>query len=102
MPKEELKKILRWCGEFTSICFTFKNYDKIWEIGGVHTAPAQRRKGLARLVVEAALYTVLSRGYIPRYQVAEANIPSIRLAETLGLTRFVVAEHYLYCFEGLM
>jgi GNAT superfamily N-acetyltransferase len=80
-----------------STCFTFKNYDKIWEIGGVYTAPAQRRRGLARMVVETALYAVLSRGYIPRYQVAEANIPSIRLAETSGLTKFVVAEHYLYC-----
>jgi GNAT superfamily N-acetyltransferase len=80
-----------------STSFTFKNYDKIWEIGGVYTAPAQRRRGLARLVVETALYAVLSRGYIPRYQVAEANIPSIRLAETSGLTKFVVAEHYLYC-----
>ena len=79
-----------------STCFTFKNYDKIWEIGGVYTAPAQRRKGLARLVVEAALCAVLSRGYIPRYQVAETNAPSIRLAETLGLTKFVVAEHYFY------
>jgi len=80
-----------------STCFTFKNYDKIWEIGGVYTALAQRRKGLARLVVETALYAVLSRGYIPRYQAAETNIPSIRLAQSLGLTKFVVAEHYLHC-----
>jgi GNAT superfamily N-acetyltransferase len=80
-----------------STCFTFKNYDKIWEIGGVYTDPAQRRKGLARLVVEAALYTVLSRGHVPRYQAAETNIPSIHLAETSGLTKFVVAEHYLHC-----
>ncbi len=79
-----------------STCFTFKNYDKIWEIGGVYTAPTQRRKGLARLVVEAALDAVLSRGYIPRYQVAETNIPSMRLAETSGLTEFVVVEHYLH------
>ena len=79
-----------------STCFTFKNYDKIWEIGGVYTALAQRRKGLARLVVETALYAVLSRGYIPRYQAAETNIPSIRLAQSLGLTKFVVAEHYLH------
>ena len=79
-----------------STCFTFKNYDKIWEIGGVYTAPTQRRKGLARLVVETALDAVLSRGYIPRYQVAETNIPSTRLAETSGLTKFVVAEHYLH------
>jgi GNAT superfamily N-acetyltransferase len=79
-----------------STCFTFRNYDKIWEIGGVYTAPAQRRKGLARLVVETALDAVLSRGYIPRYQVADTNIPSMRLAETSGLTKFVVAEHYFY------
>jgi GNAT superfamily N-acetyltransferase len=79
-----------------STCFTFKNYDKVWEIGGVYTDPAQRRKGLARLVVETALYTVLSRGHVPRYQAAETNIPSIHLAETSGLTKFVVAEHYLH------
>jgi predicted GNAT family acetyltransferase len=79
-----------------STCFTFKNYGTIWEIGGVYTDPAQRRKGLARLVVETALDAVLSRGCIPHYQVAETNLPSMRLAETSGLAKFVVVEHYLH------
>lgn len=83
-------------GHPISTCFSFQNYDNIWEIGGVYTAPSHRKEGLARMVVETALHTLLSQHNIPRYQVSEDNIPSIRLAETLGLTKFIVTEHFFY------
>ncbi len=77
-------------------CFTFRNYETIWEIGGVYTHPSHRRQGLACQVVETALHSVLSRGYIPRYQVRETNLASMQLAETLGLQAFVTTEHFVY------
>ncbi|GAK54962.1 GCN5-related N-acetyltransferase [Candidatus Vecturithrix granuli] len=79
-----------------STCFTFQNYERIWEIGGVYTDPAHRGKGYARMVVETALQTLMARQYVPRYQVAETNISSIRVAETLGLTPGVITEHFFY------
>lgn len=77
-------------------CFTFRNYETIWEIGGVYTHPSHRQQGLARQVVETALHHVLSQGYIPRYQVRETNLASIRVAESLGLKPFVITEHFAY------
>jgi RimJ/RimL family protein N-acetyltransferase len=77
-------------------CLVFKNYERIWEIGGVYTAPAHRRQGLAKKVVTTAIHTLLSQGKIPRYQVVETNVASLELAENLGLERFVTTEHYLY------
>jgi RimJ/RimL family protein N-acetyltransferase len=82
-----------------STCLIFKNYERIWEIGGVYTRPDQRRRGLARQVVAAALHELLAWDLIPRYQVKESNTASIRLAEALGLRRFVTTEHYLYTPE---
>ncbi|MBI5305030.1 MAG: GNAT family N-acetyltransferase [Chloroflexi bacterium] len=79
-----------------STCFIFRNFENIWEIGGVYTVPSRRRQGFARPVVETALAHVLACGYAPRYQVRETNIASIRLAETLGLEKFVVTEHFVY------
>ena len=79
-----------------STCFAFRNYEAVWEIGGVYTAAFQRRQGLAKRVVETALHQVLDRGWTPRYQVRETNQPSIRLAEALGLKPFVVTEHFFY------
>ncbi len=79
-----------------STCFVFRNYERIWEIGGVYTAPAHRRQGLAKKVVATAISVLLAQGKIPRYQVVETNEASLRLAEDLGLERFVTTEHYLY------
>ena len=83
-------------GEPLATCFTFRNYETIWEIGGVYTHPSHRQQGLARQVVETALHHVLSQGYIPRYQVRETNLASIRVAESLGLKPFVITEHFAY------
>lgn len=77
-------------------CFTFRNYETIWEIGGVSTHPSHRRQGLAHQVVETALYHVLSQGDTPRYQGCETNGASLRLAESFELKPFVTTEHFLY------
>jgi hypothetical protein len=82
-----------------STCYIFKNYERIWEIGGVHTATAHRRQGLAKKVVAAALAELLATGRIPRYQVNEANLSSRAVAEGLGMQPFVVTEHFCYAPE---
>lgn len=87
-------------GDPLSTCFCFPNYGAVWEIAGVHTVASCRRRGLARCVVEAALDELLGRGLVPRYQVHEDNLPSIRLAEAVGLTRFLTTEHFLYIRQG--
>jgi len=76
-------------------CFAYRNYDTVYEIAGVYTLPSERRQGHARQIVETALHTLANRGYIARYQVHEANHASIRLAESIGLRRFVTMEHWL-------
>jgi RimJ/RimL family protein N-acetyltransferase len=78
-----------------STCLVFRNEERIWEIGAVHTATAARRTGLAQRVVRTALHQILHRGCIPRYQVLDTNLPSIRLAESLGLTLAVKLEHWV-------
>ncbi|CAH1192203.1 hypothetical protein PAECIP111892_00885 [Paenibacillus auburnensis] len=78
-----------------STCIVFRNEEQIWEIGAVHTAEAGRRKGLAARVVRTALHHTLQRGYIPRYQVQDSNMASIRLAEAVGLTLAVKLEHWI-------
>lgn len=83
-----------------STCFCFPNYGDVWEIAGVHTVEGYRRQGLARCVVEAAVHELLKRGLVPRYQVREDNLPSIRLAEAVGLTRFLITEHFLCIRQG--
>ncbi|MBN1937809.1 MAG: GNAT family N-acetyltransferase [Anaerolineae bacterium] len=82
-------------GDPVSTCFCFPNYGTVWEIAGVHTITSHRRRGLARRVVAAALNELLGRGLVPRYQVYEDNLPSIRLAEAMGLERFLITEHFL-------
>lgn len=77
-------------------CFAYLNFEPIWEIGGVYTVPAERRKGYAARVVQSALHALVSRGHTPRYQVHEANLASIGVAEALGLQRFVLIEHWVY------
>jgi GNAT superfamily N-acetyltransferase len=80
-------------------CFTYPNFGNVHEIAGVYTIPSERRKGYARLLVESALHTLARRQYIPRYQVHEDNHASIRLAEAIGLRRFVTMEHWLALSE---
>lgn len=77
-----------------AVCFTYQNFANIYEIGGLYTVPEARRQGYARSLVETALYTLSRRQLIPRYAVKETNLPSIRLAEALGLRPFVTMEHW--------
>lgn len=79
-----------------STCFFFKNYDPVWEVGGVYTAPDFRRQGLGRRVVAMALRELLGTARVPRYQVKETNRASCALAESLGMHPFVFTEHYEY------
>lgn len=79
-----------------STCLVFKNANHIWEIGGVKTIPSQRGNGYAKKVVSAAIQEILAEGNIPRYQVADSNLPSIHLAESLGLKLFLKLDHYYY------
>ncbi|MBX3503724.1 MAG: GNAT family N-acetyltransferase [Alphaproteobacteria bacterium] len=79
-----------------AVCFAFENYRRIWEIGGVFTPPEVRGRGYAARVVRTALAELGARRLSPRYQVHDDNIPSIRLAESIGLTRFLETTHFLY------
>jgi GNAT superfamily N-acetyltransferase len=79
-----------------AVCFAFGNYRRIWEIGGVFTSPEARGRGYAARVVRTALAELGVRRLSPRYQVHDDNIPSIRLAESIGLTRFLETTHFLY------
>lgn len=79
-----------------AVCFAFENYRKVWEIGGLYTPPEARGRGYAARVVRTALAELGTRGLLPRYQVHDDNIPSIRLAESIGLTRFLEITHFLY------
>jgi RimJ/RimL family protein N-acetyltransferase len=91
-------------GKSLSACFAFEIDGGVWEIGGVYTRPEERGKRLAFRVVHSALGEVSRRGRIPRYQVAEENAASIRLAEALGMTRCLTLTHYfsecIECAEG--
>ncbi len=79
-----------------SNCMTYRNFDTVWEVAGVHTSAFARRKGYARRVVQTALAYVLGEGYIPRYHVEDVNKASINLAEGLGLKPCLRFNHYLY------
>lgn len=79
-----------------AVCFAFENYRKVWEIGGVFTPPEARGRGYATRVVRTALAELGARQLLPRYQVHDDNLPSIRLAESIGLKRFLEITHFLY------
>jgi len=79
-----------------STCLIFHNCYDIWEVGAVHTIENERGKGYAKKVVRAALNEILKAGNVPKYQVAHSNLPSIKLAESLGMVLFLKLEHYYY------
>ncbi|WP_282942342.1 GNAT family N-acetyltransferase [Paenibacillus sp. RC67] len=83
-------------GEPVSTCLTFHNYGPVWEIGAVNTRDDHRGKGYAKKIVTAAVNYLLVRKFLPRYQVLESNWPSIKVAESLGLTRVVTLEHLYF------
>ncbi len=79
-----------------AVCFAFENHGPVWEVGGVVTAPADRRKGLGARVVRTALAELSRRRLVPRYQVEEHNVASIRLAHSIGLRPFLTITHYAH------
>ncbi|WP_028551491.1 GNAT family N-acetyltransferase [Paenibacillus sp. UNC451MF] len=83
-------------GEPVSTCLTFYNYAKVWEIGAVYTPEEHRGKGYAKKVVATAVNRLLEKELLPRYQVLDSNLSSIKVAESLGLSRVVTLEHLYY------
>lgn len=86
---------LRQDRNLVSICFVYQNYDYIWEIGGVCTASEYRRKGYAKLCIEAAIRHMLANEKYIRYQVCESNTASLELAKSAGLIEFLRLYHYM-------
>lgn len=77
-----------------SVCLAFQNHRQVWEVGGVVTPMRYRGQGLASRVVRSALAELQRRGLVPRYQVNEDNLPSIRLATSIGLRQFLQLTHF--------
>lgn len=86
--------LLEQDGEPHSVCLAFENHRQIWEVGGVVTPVQHRGRGLASRVVRSALAELQRRGFVPRYQVNEDNVPSIRLAASVGLRQFLRLTHF--------
>lgn len=86
--------VLEQDGEPRSVCFAFENHRQIWEVGGVVTAVQHRGLGLASRVVRSALAELQRRSLVSRYQVNEDNLPSIRLAASVGLRQFLQITHF--------
>ena len=77
-----------------SVCLAFENHRHVWEVGGVVTPTRYRGLGLASRVVRSALAELQRRSLVPRYQVNEANFPSLRLAASVGLRQFLQLTHF--------
>ena len=81
-------------GEPRSACIAFENHRQIWEVGGVVTPTPHRGQGFAARVVRTALAELQRRKLVARYQVNEDNLPSIRLATSVGLQQFLQLTHF--------
>ena len=81
-------------GEPRSVCIAFENHRQIWEVGGVVTPMPHRGQGFAARVVRTALAELQRRKLVARYQVNEDNLPSIRLATSVGLRQFLQLTHF--------
>ena len=79
-----------------AVCFAYENYRNVWEIGGVVAPPEFRGRGFAARAVRTALAELSRRGLTPRYQVDRNNVPSVRLAESVGLQQFLAITHFLH------
>jgi len=82
-------------GKIVAAGMVFRNFEAIWEVGGLFTETAHRRQGFARAITATAIDYLLSHGRTPRYQVRSDNIESIRLARSAGLQEFLRLDHYL-------
>lgn len=86
--------VLEHDAEPRSVCIAFENHRQIWEVGGVVTSTPQRGQGFAARVVRTALAELQRRKLVARYQVNEDNLPSIRLATSVGLRQFLQLTHF--------
>ena len=86
--------VLELDGEPRSACLAFENHRQIWEVGGVVTPTPHRGQGFAARVVRTALAELQRRKLVARYQVNEDNLPSIRLATSVGLRQFLQLTHF--------
>lgn len=57
------------------------------EVRGVWVSEPWRRQGLGRAVVTSATADILARGRAPVYETSADNVPSQRLAESVGYAR---------------
>jgi RimJ/RimL family protein N-acetyltransferase len=85
---------LEHVGDPRSVCIAFENYRQVWEVGGVVTPAPHRGHGFAARVVRTALAELQCRRLVARYQVNEENLPSIRLATSVGLQQFLQLTHF--------
>jgi ribosomal protein S18 acetylase RimI-like enzyme len=88
--------VLERGGDTLSACVAFEIYDRVWEVGGVVTAPSYRRRGLGARVVRTAFAELAERALTPRYQVEAHNKASIGLARAVGLAPFLTIVHYAH------
>ena len=86
--------VLEQHGEPRSASIAFENHRQIWEVGGVVTPTPHRGQGFAARVVRTALAELQRRKLVARYQVNEDNLPSIRLATSVGLQQFLQLTHF--------
>ncbi|HEX2891088.1 GNAT family N-acetyltransferase [Vineibacter terrae] len=88
--------VLEQDGQTQAVCFAFENYRHVWEIGGLFTLPDWRGRGLAARVTRTAIAELQARHLVPRYQVHDDNRASIRVAQSIGLQRFLTITHFLH------
>lgn len=81
-------------GHPVAVGLLYRNFEHIWEIAALFTQPSARRQRYSVRIVRTALHTLQQRGYTPRYVVDDTNTPSIKLAEMVGLQRFLTVIHY--------
>lgn len=87
--------ILKHVDQVTSACFIFPNYENVWEIAGLGTSEEFRHLGGSSAIICRAANYIREQGNSLRYQVDSTDTDSIKLAESLGLERFLVLSHYV-------
>lgn len=81
-------------GQIAAACVSTRENDEAAE-AWVQTNPAFRRRGYARQVTAAWVDDVLARGKVAFYSHRHDNLPSRKVAESLGLSWFVDSVGYL-------
>ncbi|HEV2546934.1 MAG TPA: GNAT family N-acetyltransferase [Stellaceae bacterium] len=84
--------ILERGGDRVSACIAFEIYGRVWEVGGVVTAPSHRRRGLGARVVRTA---VAERALIPRLSGRGGQQGVDRARRNCG-TPFLTIVHYAH------